>query len=85
MRAEGAHFAGCTFQDAFAQQMRQSWPCPVKVINWGYWGSVGVVTDTFYRYRMSAAGVDSIEHGLFRGRPVFNLLAGARAEEKAAK
>jgi len=53
--------AGCTFQDAFAQQLRRAWSCPVKVINWGYWGSIGVVSDAFYRERMAAVGIDSIE------------------------
>ncbi|WP_373855388.1 SDR family NAD(P)-dependent oxidoreductase, partial [Desulfocucumis palustris] len=31
--------SGCTFKDAFAHQLSQVWPCAVKVINWGYWGS----------------------------------------------
>ena len=30
-------------------------------MNWGYWGSVGVVKDTSYRDRMEQAGVGSIE------------------------
>jgi len=53
--------AGCTFQDAFAHQLRQTWACPVKIINWGYWGSIGIVKDAFYRERMAAAGIGSIE------------------------
>ena len=53
--------AGCTFQDAFAHQLRQAWFCPVKIINWGYWGSIGIVKDAFYRERMAAAGIGSIE------------------------
>ena len=53
--------AGCTFQDAFAHQLRQAWSCPVKIINWGYWGSIGIVKDAFYRERMAAAGIGSIE------------------------
>ncbi len=30
-----SHYAsGCTFADAFAHQLSQSWACPVKVMNW---------------------------------------------------
>lgn len=28
---------------------------------WGYWGSVGIVTDAFYRKRMESLGFGSIE------------------------
>jgi polyketide synthase PksM len=53
--------AGCTFKDAFAARLRQAWRCPVKVMNWGYWGSAGVVADAAYRARMARANVGSIE------------------------
>ena len=53
--------AGCTFQDAFAHQLGRAWSCPVKIINWGYWGSIGIVKDAFYRERMASAGIGSIE------------------------
>ncbi|MBD8525908.1 type I polyketide synthase [Pseudomarimonas arenosa] len=53
--------AGCTFKDSFAQAMRARHPYPVKIVNWAYWGSVGVVTDTFYRKRMESLGIGSIE------------------------
>jgi polyketide synthase PksM len=53
--------AGCTFQDAYAQALGQSWTCPVKVMNWGYWGSVGVVASAQYRERMARLGLGSIE------------------------
>ncbi|MGB8192416.1 MAG: condensation domain-containing protein, partial [Chitinophagaceae bacterium] len=33
---------------------------PVYIINWGYWGEVGVVSTPAYRQRMAAMGVDSI-------------------------
>ncbi|MCL9840624.1 SDR family NAD(P)-dependent oxidoreductase [Ralstonia solanacearum] len=58
---QGNYAAGCTFADAFAAQLDQQWPCSVKVINWGYWGSVGVVADPGYRARMAEQGLDSIE------------------------
>ncbi|HBV95838.1 MAG TPA: hypothetical protein DEF36_02135, partial [Desulfotomaculum sp.] len=53
--------AGCTFKDAFAHQLNQQWPCAVKVINWGYWGSVGVASSKDYRDRMARLGIGSIE------------------------
>lgn len=53
--------AACTFQDAFAQQLAAAWSCPVKIMNWGYWGSVGSVADAGYRERMARMGVGSIE------------------------
>ncbi|MBT2744886.1 SDR family NAD(P)-dependent oxidoreductase [Lysobacter sp. ISL-42] len=53
--------AGCTFKDSFAQAMRARQPYPVKIVNWAYWGSVGVVTDAFYRKRMESLGIGSIE------------------------
>lgn len=53
--------AGCTFKDSFAQAMRARHPYPVKIVNWAYWGSVGVVTDAFYRKRMENMGIGSIE------------------------
>lgn len=52
---------GCTFKDSFAQAMRARHPYPVKIVNWGYWGSVGVVTDAFFRKRMEHRGIGSIE------------------------
>ncbi|MFD2426637.1 SDR family NAD(P)-dependent oxidoreductase [Ralstonia solanacearum] len=58
---QGNYAAGCTFADAFAAQLDRQWPCAVKVINWGYWGSVGVVADPGYRARMAEQGLDSIE------------------------
>ncbi|WP_418133258.1 SDR family NAD(P)-dependent oxidoreductase [Variovorax sp. NFACC26] len=53
--------AGCTFVDAYAQALSRAWPCAVKVVNWGYWGSVGVVASADYRARMAKVGLDSIE------------------------
>ena len=53
--------AGCTFKDSFAQAMRARHPYPVKIVNWAYWGCVGVDTDAFYRKRMESLGIGSIE------------------------
>ncbi|CAN7772038.1 amino acid adenylation domain-containing protein [Rhizobium leguminosarum] len=53
--------AGCAYVDAHAQMLKKTWTCPVKVINWGYWGSVGVVATSDYRLRMERARIGSIE------------------------
>ncbi len=53
--------AGCAFEDAFAQRLAREWPCPVRVMNWGYWGGTGVVSGSAYRERMARAGIGSIE------------------------
>ncbi|WP_187653007.1 SDR family NAD(P)-dependent oxidoreductase [Xenorhabdus sp. PB62.4] len=53
--------AGCVFADAFAEQLRLRLSCPVRVMNWGYWGSVGIVSSEDYRKRMAQSGLASIE------------------------
>jgi len=55
--------AGCTFKDAYALQLAKRAPYPVKVMNWGYWGGVGVVATDVYRERMAQQGIGSIEVG----------------------
>ena len=58
--------AGCTFQDAFAHRLAQEWTSTdgrpaIKVMNWGYWGHIGVVASRSYRDRTARAGIGSIE------------------------
>ncbi|PRA40675.1 hypothetical protein CQ061_30925, partial [Paenibacillus sp. MYb67] len=53
--------AGCMFKDSFAHWLRQSWTCPVKIMNWGFWGNIGRVASLEYRERMDRMGVGSIE------------------------
>jgi acyl transferase domain-containing protein/non-ribosomal peptide synthetase component F/SAM-dependent methyltransferase len=55
------YVSGCTFQDAFARRLGAEWPCAVKTVNWGYWGSVGSVATPEYRERMAQSGIGSIE------------------------
>jgi acyl transferase domain-containing protein/dTDP-4-dehydrorhamnose reductase len=52
--------AANTFEDAFAHYLNQEKSYPVKTVNWGFWGSVGVVSSDEYRDRMNAQGVYSI-------------------------
>ncbi|MEX1830134.1 SDR family NAD(P)-dependent oxidoreductase, partial [Luteibacter sp. CQ10] len=53
--------AGCAFKDAFAQASAPMWACPVKVMNWGYFGEIGSVATPFHRERMAQIGVGSLQ------------------------
>ncbi|MFJ4966514.1 SDR family NAD(P)-dependent oxidoreductase [Streptomyces sp. NPDC088729] len=53
--------AGCTFSDAYAHFLARHWECPVKVMNWGWWGSVGSVATERHREHMARWGLLSIE------------------------
>jgi polyketide synthase PksN len=55
------YVAGCTFKDAFAHHLMRERSHAVKIMNWGYWGSVGVGASQQLRERMARAGVGSIE------------------------
>ncbi|NSB14158.1 SDR family NAD(P)-dependent oxidoreductase [Clostridium beijerinckii] len=53
--------AGCIFKDNFAHQLSLKLPNKVKIVNWGYFGKVGVVSSKEYQQRMLRIGVGSIE------------------------
>lgn len=53
--------SGCTFKDSFGIWADSQLNYPVKVINWGYWGGVGVVASESYRSRLSNLGIESIQ------------------------
>ncbi|EGD48846.1 6-deoxyerythronolide-B synthase [Ruminiclostridium papyrosolvens DSM 2782] len=55
------YVSGCTFKDAFARQLSLEWDCAVKVMNWGYWGNVGIVASDHYKDKMVQLGIGSIE------------------------
>ncbi|MCB0208358.1 MAG: SDR family NAD(P)-dependent oxidoreductase [Anaerolineae bacterium] len=58
---QGNYAAASTFADAYALYLDQIRPYPVKIINWGYWGSIGVVATAAYRRRLAEHGIGSIE------------------------
>lgn len=84
--------AGCAFKDAYAQRLRQEKSYPVQTINWGYWGSVGIVAAQKYSQQFAARGIGSItpQEGMeavhrvlaHREPQVLALKAEARALEK---
>jgi NAD(P)-dependent dehydrogenase (short-subunit alcohol dehydrogenase family) len=53
--------AGCAFKDAFALRLAQERSCKVVIVNWGYWGSVGVVKDQVHRQQVAQLGFGSSE------------------------
>ncbi|GBF32534.1 polyketide synthase of type I [Desulfocucumis palustris] len=60
---QSSYASGCTFNDAFAHQLSQELTCAVKVMNWGYWGNVGVgsVIPNTLKNRLAQAGIGFIE------------------------
>ncbi|HRL21272.1 MAG TPA: SDR family NAD(P)-dependent oxidoreductase [Alcaligenes sp.] len=71
--------AACTFKDMFAHRLAQSWPCRVRIINWGWWGEVGVVASEDYRERMRQQGVLSIQSQ--EGMEALSVLLSGRARQ----
>ena len=63
LKAQGQsnYAAGCCYSDALACVLGQQRPYPVKVMHWGYWGSVGVVATPAYQNRLAQMGLGSIE------------------------
>ncbi|WP_129645080.1 SDR family NAD(P)-dependent oxidoreductase [Peristeroidobacter agariperforans] len=53
--------AGCTFKDSFAHSLARRRSYPIKIMNWGFWGNVGIVAAEFYNRRMQQMGFGSIE------------------------
>jgi acyl transferase domain-containing protein/acyl carrier protein len=67
--------AGCAFKDSFAHYLQQNESYPVLLINWGFWGSVGVAAHERYNRAMAVKGLRSInpEEGM---EIVARVLAG---------
>ncbi|MEV7019827.1 SDR family NAD(P)-dependent oxidoreductase [Streptomyces sp. NPDC093991] len=58
---QGNYAAACVAKDAYADLLHQALLIDAKVINWGYWGGIGVVAKPEYRERMQGLGIGSIE------------------------
>ncbi|TDC47800.1 SDR family NAD(P)-dependent oxidoreductase, partial [Micromonospora sp. KC207] len=58
---QGNYAAASAYEDAFAGLLRHHGRWPVRVVNWGYWGSVGAVATPEYARRLAAQGARSIE------------------------
>jgi NADP-dependent 3-hydroxy acid dehydrogenase YdfG len=77
---QGNYAAASSFQDAYGAALRDRLRCPVRVLNWGYWGSVGIVAGPDYRRRMAAVGVESIEPN--EGIEVVRIALASQAPEQ---
>ncbi|MDE9556290.1 SDR family NAD(P)-dependent oxidoreductase [Xenorhabdus bovienii] len=53
--------AGSNFLDAWAAEQNRRFSFPVKVVNWGFWGDIGIVAQQTYQQRMKKLGIGSIE------------------------
>lgn len=76
--------AASCFEDAFASSLTETAPFPVKTINWGYWGSVGIVATEEHNQRLARRGVQSIssEEGM---EMIAKVLAGRLPQVLAVK
>ncbi|GAX59140.1 polyketide synthase [Candidatus Scalindua japonica] len=54
---QGSYVAGCAFEDAFGLYLKTVKERPVKIINWGYWGDVGIVSKDGYRKILEKQGI----------------------------
>lgn len=60
-RGQSNYGAASTFEDAFAKYLNTISDFDVKLINWGYWGSVGIVANERYNEMLGRQGLYSIE------------------------
>ncbi|MCW5321949.1 SDR family NAD(P)-dependent oxidoreductase [Verminephrobacter aporrectodeae subsp. tuberculatae] len=58
---QGNYAAASAYLDTWGVELRRRCGTPVFVVNWGYWGSVGIVSGPHYQREMAARGVGSIE------------------------
>jgi acyl carrier protein/SAM-dependent methyltransferase len=49
--------AGCTFQDAYGAYLREVKGLPAFMLNWGGWGTLGLISDERLRTRLLSQGV----------------------------
>ncbi|MBA3720783.1 MAG: SDR family NAD(P)-dependent oxidoreductase [Parachlamydiaceae bacterium] len=60
---KSSYCSGCLFQDSLAYELAQKKTYPVKVINWGYWGDVGIgaIIPQSFKNRLSKSGIVAID------------------------
>ncbi|WP_414169804.1 SDR family NAD(P)-dependent oxidoreductase [Streptoverticillium reticulum] len=81
MKAPGQsnYVAGSVFEDSYAQSLAGKASFTTKIMNWGYWGSVGVVATPEHQERMSRAGAGSI--GPADGMSALDVLLGGAFDQ----
>ncbi|MBB5646149.1 non-ribosomal peptide synthetase [Pedobacter cryoconitis] len=73
--------AGCAYKDSYALSVN-SGRIPVKIINWGFWGEVGVVAADGYKDKMKQAGVESISAE--EGMQLLEMVIGSEQQQVVA-
>ncbi|ROU06209.1 non-ribosomal peptide synthetase [Lysobacter enzymogenes] len=58
---QSSYAAGSAYLDAMATWLRRKGHAGARTVNWGYWGSVGIVASDAHRRRMLHIGEGSIE------------------------
>ncbi|MFS8068733.1 MAG: SDR family oxidoreductase, partial [Byssovorax sp.] len=58
---QASYAAASTYEDAYAESLADRISAEVRVLHWGFWGSVGVVATEAYRQRLAQRGIGSIE------------------------
>ncbi len=61
MPGQANYVTASSFQDAFSVHLAAQCHFPIRNINWGYWGNVGIVSSQDYRKKMEKTGILSIE------------------------
>ena len=79
---QGNYVAGGTFLDAFSLYLNQHRDYPVQVVNWGYWGTVGIVASEDYQRRMGNQGMGSIQPD--EGMEAIKRILAHRSEQVVA-
>ncbi len=57
---QGNYAAASTFEDAYAGYLRHA-GLAATVINWGYWGSIGLAANDYHRRLLAGDGIGSLE------------------------
>ena len=79
---QGNYVAGCCFKDALGRHLNDIARFPSKVINWGYWGTTGIVSGEDYQRRITAQGHLSIDPR--EGMDAISRILSAPFEQVAA-
>ena len=75
------YVAGCTFQDTYAQYLKHHQNVPAKVINWGYWGEVGMASNAKSKQLMQKRGLYPIS--VQEGTAIFEQVMGSAFDQLA--
>ena len=76
------YVAGCCFKDALGRHLDAVAGFPCRVINWGYWGTTGIVSSQDYQRRMAAQGHRSIHPQ--QGMDAIDRVLSGRAAQTVA-